>query len=350
MALTNKNVVFAKPGRHHGGVTGLYLWVSPDKQIRRWIFRYTSPVSRKVTEHGLGLIQFLSLAEAKSRALDLQRQVQSGVCPIAEKRAAKFALATTQTFGECAEAWLETHRSAWRSTSQLKNAKTLLFKHGKPLQVVPVSQITPNSIQVVLAGLWNKHPNQARRVLSMFERVLDFAKARGAREGDNPCRWKGNMEYRFPKKCSTSGAHYSALSYVELPGFLTKLRARQSHSVGATALEFLILTATRTGEVLGMQWDEVDFEQRVWTLSADRTKQNRPHQVPLCNRAMAILRARHERSAKWSSPYVFLGYNRTQLSSKSMAYILRAMGLDVTVHGFRSTFSTWTGEETNFDR
>ena len=127
MALTNRNVVFAKPGRHHAGVQGLYLYVTPDQQVRRWIYRYTSPVTRRVTETGLGLIQVLTLAEAKSKALDLQKQISQGHCPIAMKRAAKFALVTTDTFGQCAEAWIKTHEPSWRSTSQLDNVRVLLL-------------------------------------------------------------------------------------------------------------------------------------------------------------------------------------------------------------------------------
>jgi hypothetical protein len=195
MALTNRNIVFAKPGRHHAGVQGLYLYVSPDKQVRRWIYRYTSPASRRVTETGLGLIQVLTLAEAKSKALDLQKQIAQGICPITAKRAAKFALATTDTFGRCCEAWLETHKPAWRSASQLHNIRVLLFGHGKPLLGVPVSAITPDMVQSTLSGLWNRHPNQAHRALAAFARVLDFARAKGMRQGDNPANWRGCQEY-----------------------------------------------------------------------------------------------------------------------------------------------------------
>src|SRR6516225_523092 len=197
MALTNRNVVFAKPGRHHAGVQGLYLYVTPDQQVRRWIYRYTSPVTRRVTETGLGLIEVLTLAEAKSKALDLQKQIAQGICPITAKRAQRV-VPLAQTFGECCEAWLETHKPAWRSVSHLKNAKVLLLKHGEPLTVVPVNTITSNQIQVALAGLWSKHPVQARRALAMFGQVLDFAKARGLRHGDNPAAWRANMQYRFP--------------------------------------------------------------------------------------------------------------------------------------------------------
>jgi integrase len=344
MALTNRNVVFAKPGRHHAGVQGLYLYVTPDQQVRRWIYRYTSPVTRRVTEAGLGLIQVLPLAEARAKALDLQKQIASGICPIAARRAQRV-VPLAQTFGECAEAWIKTHEPSWRSISQLHNVKTLLFGHGKPLLAVPVSAVTPNMVQSALSELWTQHPNQARRALAAFARVLDLAKARGAREGDNPAAWRANMEYQFPKMCPTRGAHYSAMNYTELPEFLRRLRVRQSRSVGARALEFLILTCARTGEVLNITWDEIDLEAKVWTLAAMRTKQGRAHRVPLSTKALKLLEQQQS-----CNKFVFSEYNRRQLSDKSMLHVLKAMGVNVTVHGFRSTFRNWAGDETNFQR
>jgi integrase len=185
-------------------------------------------------------------------------------------------------------------------------------------------------------------------VLSMWERVLDFAKARGAREGDNPARWKGCQEYRFPKLCATRDAHYSAMDYVELPGFLTKLRARQVRSVSAVALEFLILTGARTGEVLGLQWSEIDWDNKVWSLAGMRTKQGRSHRVPLSDRAMTILQARCPNIG--AAGHVFPGFKNGPLSGKALTWVLRDMGSKVTVHGFRSTFRDWCGNETQFAR
>jgi integrase len=181
----------------------------------------------------------------------------------------------------------------------------------------------------------------------MFERVLDFAKARGMRAGDNPAAWRGNMEYRFPRQPNVDRNHYAAMDYVELPGFLTKLRARQVRSAGARALEFLILTAARTGEALNMAWDEIDWDNKVWSLIGMRTKQGRPHRVPLSTRAMELLAV--QKQCANGSPYVFLG-NRKQLCGKSMVWVLRDMGSKVTVHGFRSTFRDWCGNETEFPR
>jgi integrase len=167
------------------------------------------------------------------------------------------------------------------------------------------------------------------------------------RNGDNPANWRGMMEYRFPRSKKIINNHYTAMAYSQVPGLMRALVVRQVRSAGAMALQFLILTAARTGEVLRMKWDEVDWDQRLWTLSAMRTKQGRPHQVPLSDQAIAILQARHERTR---SVYVFSGYKRSQLSDKSMLHVLKAVGVKVTVHGCRSSFRDWCGDETEFAR
>jgi integrase len=346
MALTNRNIVFAKPGRHHAGVQGLYLYVTPDEQVRRWIYRFTSPVTHRVTETGLGLIQILTLTEAKSKALDLQKQIAQGICPIAARRAARVAPLAVDTFGQCCEKWIQTHEPEWRSVSHLNGVRGVLFGHGKPMLGVPVNTITPDMVQSALTTLWARHPNQARRALGMFARVLDFAHAKGMRQGDNPASWRGMHEYRFPRNKKNKN-HYTAMAYTNVPTFIRALVARQNHCVGAAALEFCILTAARTNEVLAMKWEEIDWDKKLWSLDAPRMKQGRPHQVPLCNRAMAILQARRERT---STAYVFSGYRRKELADKSMIYVLRSMGIKVSVHGFRSSFRDWCGDETEFAR
>jgi integrase len=295
----------------------------------------------------LGLIQVLTLVEARAKALALQKQIAQGICPITAKRTARSVNHDLQTFGQCCEQWLKTHEPGWRSNSQLRNSKVLLFGHGKPLLNVPVSGITPDQIQSTLTKLWAKHPNQARRALGVFARVLDFARAKGMRTGDNPASWRGMQEYRFPRSKKTDGAHYAAMTYCQVPEFVRALVAKQRCGVSAIALEFLILTACRTGEALAMRWDEVDWDQKLWTLGADRTKQGRPHQVPLSDRAVALLQARRE---KTSSPYVFTGHRHQHLSHKSMLHIMRRMGVKETAHGFRSSFRDWCGDTTEFAR
>jgi integrase len=344
--LTNKNIVFAPPGRHHAGVKGLYLIVSPDGQVRRFTYRFTSPETRRVTEAKAGIWPMVSLDDAQAKAIELRKQVAHGICPNAAKRAHRVAVTT---FRECCEAYIETHKPGWRGTSHLNSVRFLLFGHGKPLLGVPVNQITPDMVQSALSDQWTRHQNQARRALSIFARVLDYAHAKGMRTGDNPAAWRGCQEYRFPRCKKTEQKHYPALAYSKIPEFIKSLVAKQGHSVGAVALELVILTTARPGEVFAMRWDEIDLENRIWTLPANRTKQGRVHQVPLSNRAMAILQARPR-----LGPYVFVGYKReTHLSSKAMYHVLRAMGIkasDASVHGFRSSFSDWCADCTDFPR
>jgi integrase len=344
-AFTNRDVVFATPGRHHTGTQGLYLWVSPDAQIRRWIYRYTSPVTHRVTETGFGPVTVLTLAQARAKALELQRQIAQGICPITARRA---AVAAQTTFGEACDSWIETHKPGWRSGSQLRNCNILLNGHGKALRKVPVASVTPDLIESTLADLWVKRPAQARRALAMFERVLDYAKAKGLRVGDNPASWRGMHEYRFPRRQKTDRKHYAAMPYTQISSFMKSLRQKQSRSSAAMALEFLILTAARSGEVLGMTWDEIDWDQKLWTMPATRTKQGREHVVPLSGRAMELLKLEQQ----WSpgSEFVFTGYKRSRLAEKAMVWVLKSMNREVTVHGFRSTFRDWAGDTTSFAR
>jgi integrase len=346
---TNKTIVFAPPGRHHAGIQGLYLYVSSDGQVRRWIYRFTSPATSKITETGLGPVSVLPLAEAKNKAQNYARMIARGICPIAAKRAER---AEQVTFKEAAEGWINTHKASWkhdsRGGSQMRNCKLMLFTHGKALANAPLATITPDMIQDALKGLWTKHPLQGRRTLGMIERVMDYSKAKGFRTGDNPASWRGLMEYRFPKARKIDRGHYRALPYEQMPGFMRALRQRQERSTGAVALEFVILTACRSGEALGMTWSEIDWEKKLWVLSKERTKQGREHTVPLSDRALTLLVRQKEYSN--GSGYVFEGYNRTRMAEKSLISVLLVMGVKTSVHGFRSTFRDYCGNETSFAR
>jgi integrase len=344
--LTIRNVPTAKPGRHHAGVTGLYLYVSLDGRTRRWILRYTSPATRRVTETGLGMASLVSLAQAQAKALELQRQVALGICPIQQKKLDK---ATATTFAQAADEWIKTHKLGWRSESQMRNVRLLLRNHGGPLANVPVGEITADRVQATLAPLWAKAPAQARRTLAMWERVLDYARAKGMRNGDNPASWKGMHEYRFPHRRATDRKHFAAMPYEQVPEFMRALRQRQDRSTAAVVLEFVILCACRSGEALNAQWSEIDWQQKLWTIPAERMKAGREHRVPLSNRAMELLERQRKYSA--SPTYVFTEYNQKPLPEKSMRRVLRNMGVRVaTVHGFRSSFRDWAGDKTDFQR
>ncbi|MGO9400786.1 MAG: phage integrase central domain-containing protein [Xanthobacteraceae bacterium] len=185
---TARNVIFAPPGRHHAGTPGLYLYVSPDAQVRRWIFRYTSPVTHCVTETGLGPVSVISPSDARDKALSIRRLIANGIDPVGAKRSERVS---QTTFAQACEGWITTHRPGWRSESQLRNARLLLFGHGKSLLPVPIASISADMVQSALTPLWERAPSQARRTLAMWARVLDYAKAKGFRTGDNPAAWRG---------------------------------------------------------------------------------------------------------------------------------------------------------------
>ena len=348
---SNKQVALMPPGRHRvEGEPGLYLYVSSDQQTRRWIFRFTSPVSKRVTETGLGAVPVISLADAKTKAHDMRKQIANGVCPINAKRK---ELASRVTFREVADQWIETHKASWKlgwdgsEGSQMKTAKLLLYHHGAPLANLPVSEVTPDAVQAALEKLWKRTPNQGRRTLSMWERVFDYAKAKGFRVGDNPCSWRGCFEYRLSRRRASDLGHHIALPYEQLPTFMKKLRWQQVRGVSATALEFTILTVARTGEVLGMQWEEINWDKKTWTVPKERMKAAKEHVVPLNARAMELLVRQKEYSG---SGFVFEGYNRTRLADRCLRSVMHNMKVKASVHGFRSTFRDFCGDQTNFQR
>ena len=343
---SNKDIVLMPPGRHRViGEQGLYLYVSPDGQVRRWFFRYTSPVTKRVTETGLDMASAVSLAQAKARAGDLRKKIANNVCPIHAKRAER---STAVTFKEAADAWIETHKFSWRGKSMEKDVNILLHLHGEPLANKPVKDITPDMVQIALAGLWAKTPLQGRRALGTWERVLDFARAKGWRQGDNPASWRGMHEYRFRRVRETERGHFAALPYEMMPDFMKALKKKQARSIGAIALEFCILTAARSGEVFGMQWSEIDFDKSLWTVPKERMKGGREHVVPLCKRAMDLLALQKQYSS--GSEYIFTGNNQTRMADVSMRSVLSYMRVKTSVHGFRSTFRDWAGDTTHFQR
>jgi integrase len=231
----------------------------------------------------------------------------------------------------------------------MRNTTLLIHTHASAIAGKPVKDITPDMVQAALNKLWARAPVQARRALGVWESVLDFAKAKGWRQGENPCVWKGCHQYRWPKRRAADRGHHAALPYEDLPAFMQQLRQKQERSTGAIALEFLILTAMRTGEVLGATWDEIDFDKKQWVIPGARMKAGKEHVVPLPDRALEILNKQRQYSGG-GSQFVFTGYNRTRMAPAAMIWVLKHMGVKVTVHGFRATFRTWTGNETTFSR
>lgn len=324
------------PGRHSDG-GGLYLFIDPHGR-RRWIFMYAR--NGKRTELGLGGGRDLSLASARAEATKLREVLAAGGDP----KAARAKGDHIPTFGECADTYVEAMKPSWRNEKHAAQWTMTLTKYAKLMRGKPVNEIATQDVLDVLQALWKRTPETAERLRGRIENVLDAAKARGHRSGENPARWRGHLDQLLPKRQRLSRGHHTALPYEAMPDFMADLRGRPA--VAARALEFAILTAARSGEVLGVQWDEIDTAKKVWTIPAARMKAGREHRVPLSPRAMEIVEA----MAKLGSEgHLFPGPKpKKPLSSMAMAMLLRRMKAEITVHGFRSTFRDWASETTGF--
>lgn len=337
-----------RPGRHADGA-GLYLFVSKsgDTLRRRWVFRY--PWQGRIREMGLGSPHTVSLARARELADAARRELAEGRDPIATREAARAALAHKPTFGECADALIEAKSAEWRNAKHAAQWQMTLTDYASPLRKRPVDEIDTEAVLSVLQPIWGKKPETAARLRGRIEAVLDAARAKGhiPRNDANPARWRGHLDKLLPKRQHLSRGHHAAMVYGEVPAFIGKLRERES--VAALALEFCILTAARSGEIIGARWAEIDQETAVWTIPAERMKAARAHRVPLCKRALKILETLESARA---SEFVFPGQREKRpLSNMALEMLIRRMKVDgVTVHGFRSAFRDWAGNETHFPR
>jgi len=241
---------------------------------------------------------------------------------------------------------IATLSSQWRNDKHIAGWKMTLTTHAAPIRDKRVNEITTDDVIAVLKPLAVDRPETASRLRGRIERVLDAAKAKGFRSGENPARWRGHLDHLMAKRQKLSRGHHAALPFADLPAFVERLQARDA--MAALALEFLILTAARTGEVIGARWSEIDLEAKVWTVPAQRMKAGRVHRVPLSERAVAILeKAKESRT----NDYVFPGPGKDRpLSTNALRALLIRLGVDVTAHGFRSSFRDWAGEVSTFPR
>jgi integrase len=356
--LTTKRVAeLVRGGRqgHWSDGGNLYLRVGgPGKAS--WVFRYRT--RGRLRDAGLGSYDTWGLVEARSRARRLRQSLSDGVDPIDERRAerdkAKVIAARAMTFMQCAEAYIAAHRAEWKNAEHARQWPSSLIAYVYPvLGSLPVAAIDTALVMKVLEPIWLSKPETAKRVRGRIERVLDFARTRGFRQGENPARWRGHLDQALPKPSkakaakrreSGQGEHLAALPYAELPAFMARLRALEG--VAARALEFAILTACRTGEVLGARWSEIDLTERLWTIPGDRMKSGKEHRIPLSGAAMALLAGLTGRD-RFVFPAAEPG---SCLRDFTLYNLLKRIGCAATVHGFRSTFSTWAIERTNFTR
>jgi integrase len=336
------------PGRHSDG-GGLVLQVDPRSGVASWIFRFM--LAGRARTAGLGPIDTVSLREARDKALRMRKQLVDGKDPLDEKHAvllaAHAARAKTLTFQECAAAYIAAHSAGWKSPKHGAQWSATLGTYVFPIfGALPVQSVDVGLVMKAVEPIWTTKPETASRVRGRIESVLDWATARGYRTGENPARWRGHLENLLPKRSKVQRVeHHAALPYGELPGFVAELR--QQRGATARALEFLILTAGRTSEVLGAKWSEIDLGARLWTIPGCRMKGSKEHRIPLCERAVELL---EEMAAIREGAFVFPGASAGRpLSNMALAMLLRRMARgDFTVHGFRSTFSDWCAERTNF--
>lgn len=325
-----------KHGRHADG-GGLYLSISPNGG-RRWVFLFRW--HGKPTEIGLGSARDVTLARARELASQARAKLAEGINPKDARRPSKGA-----TFGECADRVIEAMRPSWRNSKHAAQWEMTLRDYAAPLRRLPVDKIATDDVLSVLKPFWNEKPETASRLRGRIERVLDAAKAQGLRNGENPARWRGHLDQLLPKRQHLSRGHHAAMPYADLPTFMHELQSRQA--TAALALEFAILTAARSGEVLGAEWNEFDLDRAVWTIPPARMKAGREHRVPLSKRAIKIAKAMNEVR---NCDFVFPGQKAGKsLSVMALEMVLRRMKVGgVTVHGFRSSFRDWSAECTHF--
>ncbi|MCT8972481.1 tyrosine-type recombinase/integrase [Microbaculum marinisediminis] len=328
-----------QPGRYADG-NGLYLVVAPSG-AKRWVLR--TVVHGRRRDIGLGGLQLVSLSEAREQAVQLRKLARDGGDPLAEKRKVRTVV---PTFAEAAVIVHADHKSAWRNSKHADQWINTLRDYAFPyIGDRRVDHIDTPEVLRVLSPIWLTKPETARRVRQRIGTVLDWAKAAGFRSEGNPVEGVSKGLPRQPDRKS----HHAAMPYADVPEFVSRLREGGTSEINRLAFEFLILTAARTSEVLKAEWTEFDIEGALWTVPAARMKAKREHRVPLSARAVTVLKRAQELSG--DSRFVFAGRSSDKpLSNMAFLMVLRRMNLPVTAHGFRSAFSDWSAERTNFPR
>ena len=339
----------SRPGMYSDG-GGLYLQVARGGS-KSWIYRFM--LHGRSRDMGLGGIDVVLLAEAREKALEARKVVKAGTDPIEHRnvRQAQAAVdaATAKTFRYCAESYIEGHKGEWKNAKHQSQWRNTLETYAYPIfGDVPVNVVDTAMVTRAIEPIWTTKTETATRLRGRIEAVLDWAKVREYRTGENPARWRGHLSNLLPKPSKVSKVkHHAALPYSDMYAFTKALREREA--IAARGLEFLILTAARPGEVTGARWDEVDIDKAVWTIPGDRMKAGEEHRVPLNPSAVAVLRTMEKVRI---SDYVFPGQRDGRpLWTDAMRRLLERMGhAGLTSHGFRSTFRDWTAERTAFPR
>ena len=338
--LNDKRCKHAKPGKLADG-DGLFLRTLGSGSSR-WVFQYTR--DGRTREMGLGGYPGVTLAKARAEAERNRKHLAAGRDPIEAKTQQRTRKKSQRTFASAAAAYIRAHRRGWANRKHAHQWVSTMKTYARPvIGETEVAAIQVADVLRILQPLWTSKTETAKRVQGRLENIIDFAAAMGWRTGDNPARWRGHLDKLLPSPSKVRKVrHHPALPYAELPAFWSQLAAHDG--TAADALRFTILTACRTGEVLGARWDEIDGD--VWTIPAERMKAGLAHRVPLSSAALGILE-----SVDRVGDYVFAGrFHDRPISNMTMLKLLqRHMGRgDLTVHGFRSTFRDWAEETTGF--
>ena len=299
----------SKAGRYADG-GNLYFLVKPDGR-KSWVFRFVDPVTGKRQDMGLGRFgkHDVTLSKAREAAADARALLNEFRNPIEERkrqlREAQQAYANQLTFGDCALRYIETTRPEWRNEKHAAQWHNTLETYAAPIWNLPVAQVDQDAVLRCLEPYWTTKTVTMTRVRQRIESVISWATVRHYRRGDNPARWKGHLDHLLPKPTKLNKVqHRAALPYVEVGQFMSELR--QVDTLAARALELQILTATRPGEVVNARCDEFDLKAQLWTISAERMKANKEHEIPLPAQAVALLQGLPRLA---DTPYVFPGLN-----------------------------------------
>jgi len=338
-----------KPGMHFvGGVAGLALQVLPTGG-RTWVLRVT--IGGKRRDMGLGGFPDVKLAGAREAAREARKLIREGVDPIEAARAAASALRASRaknvTFEEAAKAYIAAHEAGWRNEKHGQQWANTLKAYAYPvIGSLMVRDVDLTHVLKILEPIWTTKNETASRLRGRIEQVLDWATARGYRNGLNPARWRGHLDKLLARPSKLGRVeHHRAIAVSDVGAFMVKLR--EAEGMGARALEFAILTAARSGEVRGATWSEIDLGAAVWVVPGDRMKAGREHRVALSGAAVSVLKALPRMAG---TDIVFPAPRGGMLSDMTLTAVMRRMKVDGVPHGFRSTFRDWAAERTNYPR
>jgi integrase len=336
-----------RPGRYADG-DGLYFKTIGQGRAY-WTYRFT--IGGREHEKSLGPFPETTLDEARIKHAELRAQVLKGVDPVASMRAAKtgkpIPLRGVPTFGQMADQYVEAHEAEWKNRKHARQWRMTLTVHAAAIRSTPVDRVDTDAVLSVLKSIWTKTPETASRLRARIEIVLASAAVAGhiPKDRPNPARWEKWLALMLPnpKKVGPPRGEHAALPYEDVPALMARLA--EVNTTAARALRFTILTCARSDETFGTPWDEIDFDNALWTIPAERMKMEREHMVPLSDAALDILR--EMRTARRNDhPYVFPGERpRRPLSHMGMSLVLKRMGIDATTHGFRTSFRTWCSEK-----